>query len=151
MELNSKLKPVLQNIHFCERYKLLSEENQFSNNDKGLDSEIVLNLIKDLGYQAKFNKNESFYKVTQKQNEYKFQFNISLRHGNVELIWDVLETNVRLNIGGPWGVVYKSVSNKEERPLMPKFRNYADLEAILKEAFSIYEDFKKELLNSKIE
>jgi len=32
---------------------------------------------------------------------------------------------------------------------MPKFRNSADLEAILKEAFSIYEDFKAELIKQE--
>ena len=37
----------------------------------------------------------------------------------------------------------------EENIKMPKFRNYEDLEFILKEAFSIYEDFKAELLKQE--
>lgn len=149
MELNSKLRPALKGIDFCKRYQVLSEENQFLNNDKILEQERVLELIKGFGYEVKFNKSESFYKIVQKQSDFKFQFNISLRHGNVELIWDVLQNNERLNLGGPWGVIYKLVLNSEERPLMPKFRTYEDLEEILKEAFSIYEDFKAELLKQE--
>lgn len=149
MELNIKLSLVLKRIEFCKRYQLLSEENQFSDNDKILEQERVLELIKGFGYEAKFNKSESFYKIVQKQKDFKFQFNISLRHGNVELIWDVLQNNERLNLGGPWGVIYKLVLNSEERPLMPKFRNYEDLEAILKEAFNIYKDFRAELLKQE--
>ena len=149
MELNNRLKLVFGVINFCERYQSLSLENQFLNNDKTLEQEKVLELIKGFGYDVKFNKSESFYKIVQKQNKFKFQFNISLRQGNVELIWDVLENSERLNLGGPWGMIYKLVLNSEERPLMPKFRSIEDLEVIMKTAFSIYEDFKAELIKQE--
>ena len=35
---------------------------------------------------------------------------------------------------------------KESKIFMPSFENYEDLEEILREAFSIYEDFKNEVL-----
>ncbi len=150
MELNSKLSLVLKEIDFCKRYQALSEENQFLNNDKILKQERVLELIKGFGYEVKFNKSESFYKIVEKQRDFKFQFNISLRHGNVEFIWGVwFKEQVLEDACGPWGVIYKLVLNSEERPLMPKFRTYEDLETILKEAFNIYEDFKAELIKQK--
>lgn len=150
MELNSKIIPLLTDINFCERYKLLSNKNQYADNNNTIEQETVLNLIKSFGYEAKFNKSESFYKIVQKQNEFKFQFNISLKYGNIELIWGVWhKENILEDACGPWGVIYKLVLNSDERPLMPKFRNYEDLAEILKEAFSIYEDFKIELLKQE--
>ena len=40
---------------------------------------------------------------------------------------------------------YKCIS-LDENIKKPKFRNYEDLEEILREAFAIYEDFKTEVL-----
>lgn len=44
------------------------------------------------------------------------------------------------------GIKYAEGVDLEKNIRDPKFRNYEDLEVILKEAFSIYSDFKKEVL-----
>ena len=146
MELDTKLEPVLAKIDFVNRYRNLSDSFQssppyFSN----YENSKVVELLKKTGYDAKYMKGESFFKILQKESGFQFQFNISIKNGIVELIWDVLENGERLQLGGPWGLIARLLLQTEERIKLPTFRNYEDLEKIFKEAFSIYEDFKSEL------
>ena len=147
-ESNSKIISALNKISFCERYKALSDATQFANNVTSLQIEEVVEIFKRLGYGATFNRAESFYKVVQEVEPFRFQFNISLKYGNVELIWDFLEHGYRLKPSGPWNAIYKRLLNADERILMPKYRNSEDLKDILKQSFVIYEDLKKELVDS---
>jgi hypothetical protein len=75
-----------------------------------------------------------------------------LKYGIVELIIGAVNTeNDEFIIGGVFDGLYRNIKYAEGIVLdknirKPHFRNYDDLREILKEAFSIYEDFKKELL-----
>lgn len=147
MELDVKLKPVLTKIDFVNRYQKLSDkfqtdESSFSN----YNDSTVKEIIESYGYKVKFNKSEKFFKILEKENDYKFQFNIVLKYGIVELIWDVLENNQRLSLGGPWGLITKLYMKNEVSIPLPKFCNYMDLKEILIDAFRIYEDFKHQLI-----
>ncbi|WP_025694110.1 hypothetical protein [Paenibacillus durus] len=77
---------------------------------------------------------------------YKFQFNISLKYGLVEFIWAVWKNN-DLQTGLPWGMLKQLLDGRDdEKVKKPVFRNYGDLKEILKDAFSMYDDFKRELV-----
>jgi hypothetical protein len=147
MELNKKLKEVLAAIDFTSRYKHISTKHQYTDNSIKLEVDSVLLMLSELGYVFKYIKSESFFKLLVKHAPFQLQFNISLKYGNVELIWDVLENGQRLSLGlGTWSNISSLLLDDGKKVLMPKCRNSDDLREILKEALSIYEDFKVELL-----
>jgi len=141
----------IKKISFVERYEKLSVKFQF---EERLDysKENVLDLIKKIGYTAKYVKKDNFFKIEEKKGIIKFYLNICLKYSNVELV--IGATNIiedKFLIGGVFGRIctevnyYKCIS-LDENIKKPKFRNYEDLEEILTEAFAIYEDFKTEVL-----
>lgn len=140
---DKKLRSIFIEINFTDRYKVLSDSYQFNDNDNILDHKIVSNLILDLGYKSTYNKAHTFYKIIEVFNMFKTQFNISIKYGNVELIWGLwYNDNLIRNACGPWAQIYEFVLESDQRILDPKYRNYEDLKNVLKEAFNIYEDFK---------
>ena len=74
------------------------------------------------------------------------QFNIIPKRGFVQFVLDVKQGNERLNLGfGMWESIARELDNIEAKK--PLFGSVEELQEILDEAFSIYEDFKKELEN----
>ena len=151
MKLNKKEYEIYKKISFAERYEKLSVKFQF---EERLDysKESVLDLIKKLGYTAKYVKKDNFFNIEEKKEIIKFYLNICLKYSNVELV--IGATNIiedKFLIGSVFGRICKEVNyykgiNLDENIKKPKFRNYEDLEEILTEAFAIYEDFKTEVL-----
>ena len=151
MKLSKKEYEIYKKIFFVERYEKLSVKFQF---EERLDysKENVLDLIKKIGYTAKYVKKDNFFKIEEKKRIIKFYLNICLKYSNVELV--IGATNIiedKFLIGGVFVRIctevnyYKCIS-LDENIKKPKFRNYEDLEEILTEAFAIYEDFKTEVL-----
>ncbi len=148
MQLDSLLRPVLRNINFEERYKNLSERYPFTNESyEKYSNEEVLSIFESLGYKVKFDKRENFFGNKEKVKGYDFTFNISLKYGLTELIWSIRKNDKIMILGGPWSVIIRLLNDgKKSNIKKPCFRNYEDLECILKESLSLYEDFKKEVL-----
>lgn len=155
MEINSKEYQLYKNIDFVDRYEVLSKDFQFDDRLNYSNDE-VLSLINSLGYKPKYVKSDDFFKIEVKHSGIKFYLNICLKFSNVELIIGATDVVKKKNItGSVFGRLYKLIKlaegvDLEENVKKPKFRNYQDLEIILKEAFSIYEDFKKELMRQEI-
>jgi len=152
MHINSLFVPVLNKIDFIKRYKELSTQFNYELKESFEDYSIenALEIMKEFGYTISYNKKENFYKIIEKRGSFKFQFNIVLKYGIVELIWAVWESNELLQIGGPWGIIkYLLDFNEEDKVKLPVFRDYEDLKKILFQVFSIYEDFKKEVLKTR--
>jgi hypothetical protein len=148
MQLYPELKPVLEGIDFVNRYKAISEKYSFDSKEslEKYSIDEVIKIIESLGYTVKYVKSENFFKVLEKIPPYQFQFNIILKYGIVEFIWDVLRNGERLQLGGPWSLIKKLVTpDQDEIVILPVFRNYEDLKSILKEGFAMYEDFKSAL------
>jgi hypothetical protein len=147
MELKPDIKIALENIDFIERYKNLSMKYAFDTNEcfASYENSEVLNIFSELGYKVTFNKSENFFKVIEKTPLFKFQFNISLKYGLVELIWAVWKDKTYYG-GNAWVMMKRLLEGNDENLKDPRFRNYEDLKEILTEAFAIYEDFKREFL-----
>ncbi|MDT3427710.1 hypothetical protein J2Z22_003286 [Paenibacillus forsythiae] len=147
-QLKPEVRTTLENINFIDNYRELSEKYSFNPDDSFESYEIseVLNLFTELGYKASFDKKEKFFKIVDEIDSYKFQFNTSLRYGLVEFIWAVWKNN-ELQTGLPWGMLKQLLDgNDDDKIKKPVFRNYTDLKEILKDAFSMYDDFKRELV-----
>lgn len=147
METNKNYSNALISINFVDRYLELSNEFHFelNNSFKDFTKEQVLMIFNQLGYEAKYLRVDNFFRVEQLVSPFKFHFNIVLKNGIVEFIWGVWKENIPiLELSGPWGVLADNAGY--DAPIRkPIFRNYEDLKIILGNAFSVYENFKKEL------
>ncbi|EJQ45437.1 hypothetical protein IEE_02318 [Bacillus cereus BAG5X1-1] len=101
-----------------------------------------------MGYVATFDKKEKFFKigVLDHSPNYMIWFNIILEHGMTEFVWVVYHNN-EVRLGSPWSVYSRLLMNASERIKTPVYRNYIELEEILKEAFLMYDDVKSEISN----
>ena len=147
-DLKPEIKDVLGKIDFIERYKALAEkfsdrENKFSD----YENEKVIEVFESLGYKARYMKKENFFIVGEVNDKdlYMFRFNISLKYGIVELIW-AARHNGEVRAGTPWDMFVRVLSNDTERVPTIFFHSYEELKEIMKIAFEMYEDFKRELI-----
>ena len=153
LEMKSEIKLVLEKIDFVNKYKKMSERFKGNPNDLNdrldeYDVEKVIEIFNSFGYQATFDKKEKFFKlgVVDNSPKYMIWFNIILENGMTEFIWVVYHNN-EVRLGSPWSVYSRLLINSKERIKKPIYRSYKELEEVLKEAFYMYEDFKRELLN----
>ncbi|MBN2908636.1 hypothetical protein JQC72_03770 [Polycladomyces sp. WAk] len=145
MQLTPEIKVALENIQFIERYQNLSMKYNFDE-EFLYDNHEVLRIFNELGYHARFDKRENFFQIAEEGSPYQFKFNISLKYSLLEFIW-VVRKDGKLLTGSPWDILKRLLDGTDENVRAPVFRNYNDLKEILKEAFSMYEDFKRELLS----
>lgn len=149
MQLYPSLRPVLEKIDFLVRYRELRKRFPYTDESfEGYSNTEVLRIIESFGYQVKFNKRENFFGIKESLARYDFRFNINCKYGVVELIWDIVKGGERLTLGGPWGLICDLLIGDDCNIKKPAFRNYDDLKEILQEAFSMYEDFKRESICS---
>ncbi|WHY79966.1 hypothetical protein QNH20_12835 [Neobacillus sp. WH10] len=153
LEMKPEIKLALEKIDFVNKYKKMSERFRGNPNDLNdrldeYDVEKVIEIFNSFGYQATFDKKEKFFKlgVVDNSPNNMIWFNIILENGMTEFIWVVYHNN-EVRLGSPWSVYSRLLINPKERIKKPIFRSYKELEEVLKEAFYMYEDFKRELLN----
>ncbi|ASZ68375.1 hypothetical protein [Bacillus cereus] len=147
-DLELEIKEVLEKINFVERYKALSEK--FSNSEttfENYENEKVFEVFETLGYKARYNKKADFFIVGEVKNKdsYAFRFNISLKYGVAELIWEAWH-NDEVRVGDPWDVFIRLLSNDMGKVPVLYFHSYDEIKEIMKIAFEMYEDFKRELI-----
>ncbi|MCU5570294.1 hypothetical protein OCA42_10390 [Bacillus cereus] len=147
-DLEPEIKEVLEKIDFIQRYKASSKqfpdrENTFEN----YENEKVIAVFETLGYKARYNKKAGFFIVGEVKNKdsYAFRFNISLKYGVAELIWEAWH-NDEVRVGDPWDVFIRLLSNDMGKVPVLYFHSYDELKEIMKIAFEMYEDFKRELI-----
>ncbi|EOP14027.1 TPA: hypothetical protein ROY24_002089 [Bacillus cereus] len=146
--LKPEIQASLAKIDFIKKYKSLSKqfsdrENTFEN----YENEKAIEIFESLGYKARFMKKEKFFIVGEVKNKdiYTFRFNISLKYGLVEFIWSARH-NGEVRVGNSWDMFVKVLSNGSERLPAVCFHSYDELKEIMKIAFKMYEDFKRELI-----
>ena len=155
MELSKKELEIFEKINLYERHSNISNQYRFEETFENYSNEKVIEIVKELGYSAKYRKKEKFFQIIETINEKKFYFHFSLKYGMVEVIifWEY-ENNKDLSGGGLLSVVCKLIEiakNEEKEGYIKKarFRNYEDLKNILREYFLIYEDLKISLIYEK--
>lgn len=155
MELSKKELEIFEKINLYERHSNISNQYRFEETFENYSNEKVIEIVKELGYSAKYKKKENFFQIIETINEMRFYFHFSLEYGMVEVIifWEY-ENNKDLSGGGLLSVVCKliEIAKNEEKEGYIKdacFRNYEDLKNILREYFLIYEDLKISLIYEK--
>ncbi len=145
---------IFSNINFYERYKSLSDETR--KNDKRLEKiekRVVLNILKDLGYESKFVSKGQFYRIADTIKDWNFNLHFCLKYGLVEVILGCKNNSSNLVFGGPASLVSESIEyskgiKSDELVKKPSFDNYEVLKEIFKEVISLYEEMKEETLLS---
>ena len=151
MELSKKELEIFEKINLYERHSNISNQYRFEETFENYSNEKIIEIVKELGYSAKYRKKEKFFQIIETINEMKFYFHFSLEYGMVEIIMGMMNKNKKNIIGGLVPNICKKIEiakNEEKRRLYKKarFRNYEDLKNILREYFLIYEDLKTEVL-----
>ena len=152
MELSKKEFEIFEKINLYERYSNISNQYRFEETFENYSNEKVIEIVKELGYSAKYKKKENFFQIIEITNKLKFYFHFSLKYGLVEVImyWECIN-NKDIWGGGTFAGICKKIEiakNEEKEGYIKKarFRNYEDLKNILREYFLIYEDLKTEVL-----
>ena len=152
MELSKKELEIFEKINLYERHSNISNQYRFEDKLKDYSNDKTIEIVKELGYSAKYRKKEKFFQIIETINEMKFYFHFSLKYGLVEVImyWECINDKDKWG-GGTFAGICKKIEiakNEEKEGYIKdaRFRNYEDLKNILREYFLIYEDFKTEVL-----
>ena len=149
--ISKKELEIFEKINLYERHSNISNQYRFEDKLKDYSNDKTIEIVKELGYSAKYRKKEKFFQIIETINEMKFYFHFSLEYGMVEIIMGMMDKNKKNIIGGLLPNICKKieiVKNEEKKGDIKKarFRNYEDLKNILREYFLIYEDLKTEVL-----
>ncbi|GKX65105.1 hypothetical protein [Inconstantimicrobium mannanitabidum] len=144
--LKSEFKNVLLKIDFSKRAEKLTQEHSFDrdNTFEDYDNNEIIMAFSDIGYKAKYDKNENFFKVTESVLNYRIQVHACLKYGFIELGWYLFSQDKYYD-GDTWSSIKRELDGEENLLRDLVFHNYEELKEILKEVFSMYEDFKREL------
>ena len=152
MELSKKELEIFEKINLYERHSNISNQYRFEDKLKDYSNDKTIEIVKELGYSAKYRKKEKFFQIIETIDGIKFYFHFSLEYGLVEIImyWECINNKDKWGGGTFAGICKKIeiVKNEEKEGYIKKarFRNYEDLKNILREYFLIYEDLKTEVL-----
>ena len=155
MELSKKELEIFEKINLYERHSNISNQYRFEETFENYSNEKVIEIVKELGYSAKYKKKKNFFQIIETINEMRFYFHFSLKYGLVEVImyWECINNKDKWG-GGTFAGICKKIEiakNEEKEGYIKKarFRNYEDLKNILREYFLIYEDLKISLIYEK--
>ena len=143
---------LFERINFARRFEALSRQHPIRPDLDRLmilDFDLTKEILESFGYKIRYFRSERFFRAEEKRDGYTFGFNIALNNGRAELIWDT-EYNKKLvrEVSDVWKGLYELLMNVpwEQVPRYPFFGDYDELEAVLRESFSLWEDFKREFL-----
>ena len=143
---------LFERINFAGRFEALSRQHPIRPDLDLLmilDFDLTKEILESFGYKIRYFRSERFFRAEEKRDGYTFGFNIALNNGRAELIWDT-EYNKKLvrEVSDVWKGLYELLMNVpwEQVPRYPFFGDYDELEAVLRESFSLWEDFKREFL-----
>jgi len=146
---NISIESVYKRIRFVNRYETICKKhNDFENSLSGNNHGLYSMIISKLGYNAKYYKIESFYRIEEKSDNLVFGLQLGLKNGMVEVMIDMKLNDSWCVPDGRIDFLCEELDSSFDRDRfnIPKYTSEAELEEILKEIFSIYEDVKKEMI-----
>ncbi len=143
---------IFENVNFYGRYKDLSKKTRINEGRlEKVDKKQILDIFKELGSKVIFVSKGSFYQIKDSNNIWEFNIHLSIKYGVVEIILACKNKELGQIIGGPASLICESIEYSQgikSNGLVkkPSFDNYETLKEIFKEALSLYEDMKREVL-----
>ena len=84
--ISKKELEIFEKIHLYDRYSYISNQYRYEDKSKDYSNDKTIEIVKELGYSAKYRKKEKFFQIIETINEMKFYFHFSLEYGMVEII-----------------------------------------------------------------
>ena len=117
MELSKKELEIFEKINLYERHSNISNQYRFEETFENYSNEKVIEIVKELGYSAKYRKKEKFFQIIETINEMKFYFHFSLEYGMVEIIMGMMNKNKKHIIGGAFSWLCKKIKVTENEEI----------------------------------
>ena len=132
MELSKKELEIFEKINLYERHSNISNQYRFEDKLKDYSNDKTIEIVKELGYSAKYRKKEKFFQIIETIDGIKFYFHFSLEYGMVEIIMGMMNKNKKHIIGGAFSWLCKKIKVTENEEIKDnvkyaRFRNYEDL------------------------
>lgn len=143
------LEAVFRKIDFVNRYKSICEKhNDFENSMSGNQSKVYANILQKIDKSVSYISKDKAFISTVPVGEFTLELVLTLHNGLVEAHLNYIKGDDWLMYNRLDGYAEELDSNfNRELYNIPKYTSLEELEEILKEIFSIYEDIKKELAN----
>ncbi len=153
--LSKKAVSLYDSINFYARYKALSKDFRREEYLNKTDKKEVIELLKVLGYSAKYFTGEQFYQILEEDETYEYYFHLSVKYGVCELIFGATNKKTQEHVGDTAAAICKDIELTKGQVAdddiqKASFGSYAELTEILKRAFGMYEDFKEAVVINKI-
>ncbi|AXP81952.1 hypothetical protein CJ739_2887 [Mariniflexile rhizosphaerae] len=142
-------KQIFEKINFVNRYQSICEKhNDFDNRMRDSTMQLQKGVLDEFGYKYKYISNGSFYQIKDTHNNLSFFLHIVLKGGVVEplLYIDFLEKTIEPQGRIDFFPEDLGIPFERLKYGLPKYSSKEELNEILKEIFSIYEDLKKEFI-----
>ena len=150
MNKESELRTVLLKIDFTSRYRQLCDKyNDFDSRLRGSHKSLYESILEKTGYKFNYFSKGAFFQITELDQRFEFMLNLVLKDGLVETLLYIKENDTQILPGGRIDFFPEDVDIPFERKKynLPIYESERDLENILTEILSIYEDIKKEVLD----
>jgi hypothetical protein len=144
--LQQEIEHVLNNIGFIDQYKLLSYKNNNCDDLFKYENSEILLIAKKIGCNLKYSKSREFY-IVEKESGIDFNFGFSIRFNSFDFGMYIKSDKSKIETSAPWDFIVKLMT--EDKVDFPRvaFRNYKDIEEVLRGFFAIYDSIKKETIN----
>jgi len=147
------LTPVLNKVDFVSRYqKLCIDHDDFDNSLRGNKKELYDQVFSKFDYKPKYFSKERFYRIREEGDGYEFGLQLVLKDGLVEPMIDIKKGDTWLLPDGRFDFIPQKMGLEFDRKKynLAKYCSESELEEVLREIFSIYEDIKKEVIKEAV-
>ncbi|QPH39442.1 hypothetical protein [Pedobacter endophyticus] len=136
---------------FVRKYRSICEKyNDFNNRMRGDNILLYKKMFDKLNINYTYNKKESFFKLENFIADYKFNLNLILKGGLVEALIYIETEDDFLKPSGRFDFIAEQIDKEFDRKKynLPKYCSEQELECIVEELLSLYQDLRTEFRNS---
>ncbi len=140
------LESVFRRIDFVNRYKKICEDhNDFDNSMSGNQRKVYSEILQKIDESTVYLSKDKSFKSSFSFGEFTLELVLTLHSGHVQVHLNYLKGEEWLMYNRLDGYAEELDSSfNRELHNIPKYASESELEEILKEIFSIYEDIKRE-------
>lgn len=146
--LHAQVEEVLLKIDFINQYKSVSSSYNERDDSFVFEHDKIIEIANHIGYPIKYSKAKEF-NIQEKSNGFVFKFGFTIRFNSFDFGLSISNEDRGIKTSAPWGFLVQLISDGREKVAKVAFKNYTEIEGILREVFKIYEEIKKGLLESQ--
>lgn len=147
-----ELESVLRNINFVSRYQeICAAHNDFDSSMSGSDKKMYMEKLKSLDDSVTYISKDKMFKIPFEFESSSLDLGLSLKQGVVEARLFYIKNEEWL-IYNRFDFLAEELDPSFDRDKynIPSYKTESELEEILREIFSIYEDIKREVIKEAV-